>query len=204
MSAKPPSADPGHAAFWDKRYAEGVTPWDLGHVPPRLLAYLDANHGRGATVFVPGCGTGYEVAALSESGYVPDAVDISPQAVAIAQATMKAHAHFIRLGDFFSESTVANTLYERAFLCALPRRMWPQYAQAINQRVLSGGRVFGFFYVGAEAGGPPFAISEERLLQMFYRFECVEDERVDDMPAFGGKLRWMVWQHQPTGEAALA
>jgi SAM-dependent methyltransferase len=194
VADKPAQQDPAQAAFWDARYRDGVMPWDLGRTPPRLAAYLNANPGRGAGVLVPGCGTGYEVAALASAGYKPDAIDISPIAVAHAQAAIGSYAQWVRQGDFFAEMGVVDALYERAFLCALPRRLWPQYAEAVGQRVRQGGRVFGFFYVAPEAGGPPFAITDERLSGLFSDFTRVEDESVDDMPAFGGKVRWIVWQ----------
>ncbi|XP_039825415.1 probable thiol methyltransferase 2 isoform X4 [Panicum virgatum] len=55
---------------WSRCWEEGVTPWDLGQPTPAVveLAKSGTLPGDAATVLVPGCGTGYDVVALSGPG----------------------------------------------------------------------------------------------------------------------------------------
>jgi Thiopurine S-methyltransferase (TPMT) len=198
--SKAPEQDPAHPAFWDTRYRAGTTPWDSGVTPPRLARHLEATPGQGRFVQIPGCGSAYEVLAFAEAGYVPEAIDISQAAVERAMATLGPLAHRVRLGDFFAEDkgTRIDVIYERAFLCALPRRLWQDYGKAVSQRLAhgAGGELLGFFYIDSEGRGPPFAIEQAHLEQLLGDFECIEVEPVEDVPAFGGRSHWMRWRRK--------
>ena len=52
------SSDSSTPGFWDTRFRDGVTPWDAGGAPPRLVLWLEGKPP--CRVLVPGCGTGYE------------------------------------------------------------------------------------------------------------------------------------------------
>src|SRR6266853_1598818 len=47
---------------------------------------------------------------------------------------------------------------ERAFLCALPRRLWPSYARRLFELLRPEGRLAGFFYFDDGERGPPFGL----------------------------------------------
>ena len=92
-----------HRAFWDERYLAQTTPWDLGGAPAALGRFLATRPGRGASVLIPGCGSGHEVAAFARAGYNVTAIDFSPPAVARARANAGAQlAGRIVEGDFFT------------------------------------------------------------------------------------------------------
>jgi len=66
--------------FWNKRYLDNNTEWDIGGPTPILTDYLKNNHRIG-NVCVLGCGNGYD--ALEFSKYKNDvyAVDFSSEAL---------------------------------------------------------------------------------------------------------------------------
>src|SRR5687767_11041400 len=99
----PTMADnPTTADFWNTRYASARTPWDYGAVPPPLARYLATHPGRGLRVLIPGCGSGYEIAAFARAGYLVTAVDFSTAAVARARQNVgPALADRVIEGDFF-------------------------------------------------------------------------------------------------------
>jgi len=199
-AAKPPKQDPAHPEFWESRYREGVTPWDRGAAPSDFLAWLE-KLAPAQRVLVPGCGSAYEVGALAAAGQDVEAIDYSPAAVARAKAQLGAAAHHVRQADFFAlpSDTLWTHVYERAFLCALPPRLWPDYARRMGELIAPGGALCGYFFVAAETGrGPPFPINDEHLIDLLDPWfeRRVDHPASDSLPVFGQAERWQIWQRR--------
>ena len=194
-------ADSSLPDFWDTRYETSVTPWDAGRVPDALRRHLHTFPAAGR-VLVPGCGSAYEVHYLAENGFDVLAIDFSGPAVARAQKQLGCFADRVRQADFFDfdlGGRAFDVIYERAFLCALPPKLWPQVAERWAALLAPGAFLGGFFYFGSGDKGPPFPIEPATLdaLLMPY-FERIEDMAVtDSIPIFEGKERWKVWQRKP-------
>jgi SAM-dependent methyltransferase len=191
--------DPRLPQFWDERFAGGFTPWDRAGVPQALRRFV-AQAARPLASLIPGCGSGHELPWLSDAGWKAVAIDFSPAAVALAKAASGRWSERVVQADFFSyvPPWPLDLIYERAFLCAMPRDMWPHVAQRWAGLLPAGGLVAGFFFFGEAASGPPFGIARARLDQLLAPdFECVEESLVSDsVPAFDGKERWMVWRRR--------
>lgn len=105
----------------------------------------------------------------------------------------------VHRGDFFApvEGEPFEMVYERAFLCALPRRMWADWGRRMAQVVAPGGALAGFFVFDAGERGPPFPLNSQAELDALLApaFERIENAPVDDSIAvFEGKERWQVWR----------
>jgi len=184
--------------FWDTRYRQNVTPWDAGRVPVALERFTARHAARGAAL-VPGCGTGYEVRRLAQAGFQVTAIDFSEAALEAARRELGPLAHLLRRADFFGfegDETKFDAIYERALLCALPRRVWTDWAGRVAQLLRPGGLLFGVFFFDANPKGPPFGIAPEALDALLAaNFTRTEDEPVEDsLPVFAGKERWQVWR----------
>jgi SAM-dependent methyltransferase len=193
------SRDPNTPAFWDERFKLGFTPWDRGGVPQALGDFVGRT-GRPLATLIPGCGAAYELAFLSQQGWDATAIDFSPAAVATAKAGLGQWAGNVVVADFFTywPERPLELIYERAFLCALPRDMWPRVAARWADLLAPGGLLAGFFFFDDAAKGPPFGIERAALEALLSpHFACVEDAAVSDSIAvFAGKERWMVWQRR--------
>ena len=194
-----PKRDPGEASFWDLRYEAGFAPWDAGRVPERLRRFI-ATHAA-ARALVPGCGSAYEVRALAEAGWDVLGIDFSAEALAAARAILGPLAGRLRQADFFGTLPEApfQFVYERAFLCALPRRLWPAWGERMAQVVAPGGLLAGFFLFGEGERGPPFPLhgADELAALLGAAFERIEDEPVaDSIAAFSGRERWQAWRRR--------
>lgn len=189
------SRDPLTPAFWDERFERDFTPWDKGGVPEQLGGFVSRSQPK--KVLIPGCGAAYELVYFSEAGWDAMAIDFSPAAVERARAITGQWSDRVVEADFFAYQPAAglDMIYERAFLCALPRTMWPQVARRWAQLLPAGGVLAGFFFFDDVLKGPPFGIGRDELDQLLHDdFECVEDAAVaDSIPVFAGKERWMVW-----------
>ncbi len=193
--------DPTAPAFWSERFEKDFMPWDRAGVPEdlrRFVVDLVAEQAAPATVLVPGCGAGYEVAFFAEAGWDVTAIDFSPAAVATARQNLGRWAENVVEADFFQfqPSRRPQVIYERAFLCALP----PAVSEAIVARWMSllapGGLLAGFFFFGEAEKGPPFPIAPARLEALLSPgFERIEDRlAVDSISVFAGRERWQVWR----------
>ncbi|HET9023228.1 MAG TPA: methyltransferase domain-containing protein, partial [Burkholderiaceae bacterium] len=140
--------DPAMPAFWDERYRAGFTPWDARGVPPALTRFLGISRP-GRRVLVPGCGSAYEAGHLHALGFDVTAIDIAPEAVARARAVLGGEVadRVLRQADFFALDGEFDWIYERALLCALPLRLWPDYATAAQRLLRPAGLLAGFFFI---------------------------------------------------------
>ncbi|MBS1160841.1 MAG: Thiopurine S-methyltransferase [Proteobacteria bacterium] len=197
--SKPPEQRPEHPDFWCKRFGEGCTPWDAGRVPNAFAAFV-ASQQPAVNTLIPGCGSAWEAAFLAESGWPVTALDFSPQAVASARQVLAGTAVDLVCADFFTfePRQTYRLIYERAFLCALPRQLWADWARRVAELLSPGGRLAGFFFLCEQPKGPPFGIRPEQLDELLApNFERLEDAAVDDsIQVFAGRERWQVWRRR--------
>lgn len=196
---KPPEQRPEHPDFWDKRFGEGVTPWDAGRVPAAFAAFIAARPAPLATL-IPGCGSAWEAGHLAAAGWPVTALDFSPAAVDKARQVLgKAQVDLV-CADFFAyrPTTPVQLIYERAFLCALPRKLWADWGRQVAALLPAGGLLAGYFFLCEQPKGPPFGIQPEQLDELLAaNFERVEDAPVSDsLPVFAGRERWQVWRRR--------
>lgn len=188
--------DSSKADFWESRYRGNVIPWDAGKVPTSLREYARSLPS-GARVLIPGCGSAYEAAYLAGQGFDVLAIDFSPAAVEAARKNLAGLADFVRLADFFDFDfgNPYDVIYERAFLCALPRKMWSGYADRCTELLKPRGVIAGFFFLADTPKGPPFGASQAELDALLSpRFNRIEDRPVaDSIEVFAGKERWQIW-----------
>jgi SAM-dependent methyltransferase len=191
--------DSSRPEFWDSRFRDGVTPWDAGGVPPQLAVWVEKKSP--LRVLLPGCGTGYEVRLFAERGHDVLAIDFSAAAVEAARRELGLLSRLVEKANFFEFETESfDLVYERAFLCALPRTLWPTWGRRMAELVRPGGELAGFFYIDDNQRGPPFGISREGLKGLLEEaFELTEDQavpRAQSLPVFQGKEIWQVWKRR--------
>lgn len=193
---KPAEQRPEHPDFWCKRFGDGTTPWDAGRVPDAFAAFIAAQPAPLNTL-IPGCGSAWEAAHLAKAGWPVTALDFSPAAVATAREVLGNAAVDLVCADFFTFTPAAPyaLIYERAFLCALPRKLWADWGKRVAELLAPGTLLAGYFFLCDQAKGPPFGILPEQLDELLTaNFERIEDAAVNDsIPVFSGRERWQVW-----------
>lgn len=204
-AAKPDHQRPELPDFWDLRFRERTTPWETGTAPTALRAFAPRHEESAGNatprVLIPGCGSAWDAAFLAQRGWDVTALDFSAAALDAARATLGADWRGTLLhADFFTFAPAAafDVIYERAFLCALPRALWPDYAPRMAQLLRPGGLLAGFFFLSDDLKGPPFGIRPEQLEELLAPdFIRREDAPVDgSLPVFAGRERWQVWERR--------
>jgi SAM-dependent methyltransferase len=191
--------DSSIADFWETRYRSLATPWDAGQVPAMLAEFLRGQAPVGP-VLIPGCGSGYEVKAFCEAGWDVTAIDFSLTAVERAKDNCGPWTDRIQLVDFFNyapQQTDFALIYERTFLCALPRHRWTGYVWRMTELLRPGGRLVGFFFFDDNAKGPPFGLLPGQQAELFGpAFTLLEERPVpadQSVAVLAGRERWQIW-----------
>jgi hypothetical protein len=198
--------DSSRPEFWNTRFAAGKTPWDYRGVPDRLKTCLSRT--KPGRALIPGCGSAYEVAAFHATGWSVTAIDFSPVAVERAKNLLGSLGELVVLGDFFKHpfgKSVFDVVYERTFLCALPPRLWIDYATRMRELIRPSGKLAGFFLYGEEPEPPPYPMTSAQAGELFKRdFVLTGDEPVTgSLPVFAGKERWQEWTRVQCQEKAI-
>jgi Thiopurine S-methyltransferase (TPMT) len=141
------------------------------------------------------------VRAFAAHGHDVLAIDFSAAAVEAARRELGDLGRLVEQQDFFAFATQPfDLVYERAFLCALPRRLWPQWASRLAELVRPGGELAGFFYFDDNERGPPFGIAPHALSALLRDdFELSEEKAIppeQSIPVFQRKEVWQVWKRK--------
>jgi SAM-dependent methyltransferase len=192
--------DPNSPEFWNERFDQRFTPWDQAGVPEAFMAFALEHRNSLANVLIPGCGSAYEALWLARENCPVRAIDFSPSAVAAAREQLGEHAGVVEQADFFAYKPPfeAGWIYERAFLCALPRDRWQDYASRMAELLQPGALLAGFYFLGETVKGPPFGIDRDALDALLTPyFELVEEHEVaGSIQVFAGRERWITWRRR--------
>ena len=170
--------------FWNQRYLDNNTKWDIGAPTPILSHYLKKNNILGKAC-VLGYGNGHDVIELSNYGADVHAVDFSSQAIKNLQEKItKENSIELIEEDIFNLSDMHTDsfdfVYEYTCYCAIdPNRRVDYFDMAYNI-LKSGGLLFGIFIPLDKdiynEDGPPFGVSVDQILELTQnRFKVIEN-----------------------------
>lgn len=182
--------------FWDERYRSNSIAWDAGGVPRDAAEFIGAT--KPGRVLLPGCGSGYELAAFAEVGWDAVGVELSSEAISVARTKIGQRANAIICADFFTFPTPIpfDVVYERAFLCAIPPAWWERYVARVRAALGSGGLFAGYFYYGLDEEPPPYPLTlqaADHLLGKGFRRE-VDRAVLDSVAVYADGERWQIWR----------
>lgn len=172
--------------FWEKRYQEGTTRWDLGQPAPPFVSLLNAPEapppGRAVVL---GCGRGYEALLFADRGFDVVGVDFAPSAIAAATRNAQdasLNVRFLQRDIFELTPEFAghfDYVIEHTCFCAIPPSKREAYIQLVRSLLHPNGELMGLFFTYDRPGGPPFGVTPAEIARYFVPdFEIVSLEPV--------------------------
>jgi SAM-dependent methyltransferase len=161
-------------SYWEQRYQEQATRWDLGQAAPAFVSLLNSekkpNPGRTAVL---GCGRGYDALLFAAQGFEVVGFDFAPsaiaQAISLAQAT-NSTAEFLQR-DIFELATEFpqdfKYVVEHTCFCAIPPEQRGKYVQLVRSLLQPQGELIALFFTHTRPGGPPFGSTPAEIQQYF-------------------------------------
>lgn len=156
--------------YWEKRYREHQTGWDMGQLSPPLKNYIDQLKDKDLKILIPGAGNSYEAEYLFRLGFKNTYVlDLAAAPLENLKARLPEFpGESILLQNFFQHQGKYDLILEQTFFCALPPDQRKAYAEKTHELLKPGGKLAGLFFdLHFQRPGPPFGGSNEEYLGYF-------------------------------------
>lgn len=155
------------AAYWEQRYQQHQTGWDIGAPSQPLVQYINSISNKDAAVLIPGCGNSYEAEYMVEQGYTHlTVIDIAPSPVEKLQQKIGNKARVL-LEDFFQHQGSYDYILEQTFFCALEPSLRPAYVKKMSELLNINGKLAGVLFNKQFETNPPFGGSREEYEELF-------------------------------------
>ncbi|HMP32599.1 MAG TPA: methyltransferase domain-containing protein, partial [Saprospiraceae bacterium] len=108
--------------YWDNKYKNQETPWDIGYASPAIIQYLTEINVDNKSILIPGAGNAYEAKWLLQHTIANvTVVDISPTVIEKLKIETNTYANRIKceLGNFFDHEGTYDLIIEQTFFCAI-------------------------------------------------------------------------------------
>jgi SAM-dependent methyltransferase len=158
---------------WEDLYRRRETPWEKGQAHPALVDFLAENGALEGEIFVPGCGSGHDVRALSTPENHPLGVDVAPFAIDKAKSRPPVANEEYLLADLFDLPATFERrfdwVFEHTCFCAIDPKRRRDYVEAIVRVLKPGGTLLAIFFINPDHAeeGPPFRVSTAELETFF-------------------------------------
>lgn len=179
--------------FWNTKYINEDTGWDIGSVSKPLKAYIDQLEDKNVRILIPGCGNAYEAEYLFQQGFQNVYIlDISELALKnFVDKCPDFPKSNICCKDFFEFEGEFDLILEQTFFCALLPELRLNYVKKMASLLGQNGKIAGLLFGVEFEGGPPFGGSRNEYLQLFSNhFEILkmEDSHNSIPPRQGSEL----------------
>jgi SAM-dependent methyltransferase len=183
------------ASYWQDRWENSNTPWDIGYASPAIIQFVESKVSKDAKILIPGCGNAYEAEALMERGFTNvNIIDISPSAIeAFKKRVPEFPEEQILCADFFQlEAEDYDVVIEQTFFCALDPVQREAYVRKMHEILKNDGLLTGLlFNVPLNTDHPPFGGSKTEYIPLFNsHFHILEMEvsKLSIKPRLGNEL----------------
>ncbi|MCC6817326.1 MAG: methyltransferase domain-containing protein, partial [Bacteroidia bacterium] len=156
--------------YWNERYINHETGWDLSSVSPPIKAYIDQLETKDLAILIPGCGNAHEADYLLSKGFTNITI-IDLSSILVEQLNEKYQqnpAIKIIHGNFFEHQGKYDLILEQTFFCAIEPSLRVNYAQHMQTLLNTKAKIVGvLFNCNFERQGPPFGGNKEAYWQLF-------------------------------------
>lgn len=157
-------------SYWNERYKQQHTPWDIGHVSPPIKRYLDDLEDKSMRILIPGAGSAYEAIYAHRQGFERVLVcDWAPLAFRnLRQAAPDFPEDHLLVADFFQLDIEVDLMIEQTFFSAIAPSQRPAYVRQAANLLKPKGKVVGLLFAHPfEHEGPPFGGTQAEYEALF-------------------------------------
>ncbi|WP_317042087.1 methyltransferase domain-containing protein [Winogradskyella aurantia] len=159
-----------NSSYWENRYKENDTGWDIGHISLPLKVYFDQLQDKSVKILVPGSGNSHEIEYLWKLGFKHIyAADIAKTPLTNLKTRLKDFPENQLLHtDFFKISDTFDVIIEQTFFCALHPSFRKAYVEQMTKLLKSKGKLVGLlFNFPLSETGPPFGGNKAEYSNLF-------------------------------------
>lgn len=159
--------------FWEQKYRDNDTPWDLKTLNPVLSYMIRQNYiNKNGNILVLGSGKGYDAHYLAGEGFDVTAVDFSEMAIEQSKNINAGNgikkpeficADIFELNKHFGAEF--DQVYEYVTFCAVLPEQREEMLRMVSLILRPGGTLNTvLFPVDGRPGGPPFSIDLKEFI----------------------------------------
>jgi SAM-dependent methyltransferase len=158
---------------WEADYLRKTDGWDLGGSTPVFKNIAASRRFPPGRMIVPGAGRGHDAREFARQGFQVTAVDFSPYVISEMKRLADPQAPVeILQSDLFTLPHTLDGSFDYALeytcFCAIDPKRRPEYANLITRLLKPGGVYIDLaFPLDGRAGGPPFAVSDSELFDLY-------------------------------------
>lgn len=156
--------------FWEEKYVNKATGWDLGGVSSPLKSYFDQLTDKNLTILIPGAGNAYEAEYLHHQGFKNvHVIDWAQSAIDnIAERVSTFPKENLHQVDFFKHQGAYDLIVEQTFFCAITPNLRTQYVAKMHTLLKPKGKLVGLlFNIPLNTEHPPYGGCQEEYLELF-------------------------------------
>ena len=163
------------ARKWEADYARHTDGWDLGGPTPIFKRLATSGQFKPGRMIVLGAGRGYDAREFARHGFAVTAVDFALQAVQEMHrlADPAAPVEILQHDIFTLPETLNHSfdyVLEYTCFCAIDPKRRVEYADLVTRLLKPRGLYIDLaFPLDRRKGGPPFAVTEAEIIDLFQK-----------------------------------
>lgn len=163
--------------FWNNKYLNNKTGWDLGEISNPLKEYFNQVEDKSLRILIPGGGNSYEAEYLFNLGFANVyVVDIAEEPLKRIQKRVPnfpkenlIHANFFELKGAF------DLIIEQTFFCAINPELRAEYAQKTSELLTEKGKLVGLLFdAKLNEDHPPFGGCKQEYEEYFKPYFTID------------------------------
>lgn len=155
--------------FWENRYQNNTTGWDLGEASTPIVSYLKQVDNKALKILIPGCGNAHEAEWGIQHGF--NNIHVLDFATSAINNFKKRLPQFntdqLHQEDFFLHEGEYDLIIEQTFFCAIDPSLRRKYALKMHSLLTDHGKLMGVLFNTDFVSGPPFGGNKLEYLNYF-------------------------------------
>lgn len=163
--------------YWENRYLEETTRWDLGTVSPPIKEYIDQLENKELRIAIPGGGNSYEAEYLFKNDFTNvSVIDIAASPLENIQYRIPNFPKDRLIQeDFFNLDMTFDLVIEQTFFCALHPNLRSAYAKKMHSLLATEGKIVGLLFdAPLYEDHPPFGGNKKEYQKLFTPYFDIE------------------------------